>query len=77
MCAEPPLSQHVINGWTKAALSRTRYIIERFFRIAKLHYGMANARYLGLAGHKMRLAMIFMARNIKRREIDRAQENYT
>ena len=30
-------------------LSKTRYIVERFFGIAKLHYGMAKARYLGLA----------------------------
>jgi IS5 family transposase len=39
-------------------LSRTRYIIERFFGIAKLHYGMAKASYLGLARNKMRVAMI-------------------
>lgn len=62
-------------------LSRTRYIIERFFGIAKLHYGMTKARYVGLARNKMRVAMICMAQNIKRgvslqREIDRAQESY-
>lgn len=62
-------------------LSRTRYIIERFFGIAKLHYGMTKARYLGLARNKMRVAMICMAQNIKRgvslqREIDREQESY-
>lgn len=62
-------------------LSRTRYIIERFFGIAKLHYGMSKARYVGLARNKIRMAMICMAQNIKRgvslrREIDRAQESY-
>jgi IS5 family transposase len=62
-------------------LSRTRYIIERFFGIAKLHYGMTKARYVGLARNKMRVAMICMAQNIKRgvslqREIDRTQESY-
>ena len=62
-------------------LSRTRYIIERFFGIAKLHYGMAKARYLGLARNKMRVAMICMAQNIKRgvslqREIDQMRESY-
>lgn len=62
-------------------LSRTRYIVERFFGIAKLHYGMAKARYLGLVRNKMRVAIICMASNIKRganlqREIDRMQESY-
>lgn len=62
-------------------LSRTRYIVERFFGIAKLHYGMAKARYLGLARNKMRVAIICMANNIKRganlqREIDQLQESY-
>lgn len=62
-------------------LSRTRYIVERFFGIAKLHFGMANARYLGLIRNKMRVAMICLAGNIKRgvalqREIDQAQESY-
>lgn len=62
-------------------LSRTRYIVERFFGIAKLHYGMAKARYLGLARNKMRVAIICMAHNIKRgvslqREINQLQESY-
>lgn len=62
-------------------LSRTRYIIERFFGIAKLHYGMAKARYLGLSRNKIRVAIICMAQNIKRgaslqREILQAQESY-
>lgn len=62
-------------------LSKTRYIVERFFGIAKLHYGMAKARYMGLARNKMRVALICMANNIKRgvnlqREIDQLQESY-
>jgi transposase, IS5 family len=62
-------------------LSRARYIIERFFGIAKLHYGMSKARYLGLARNKMRMAMICVAQNIKRgvslqREIDQMRESY-
>lgn len=62
-------------------LSRIRYIIERFFGITKLHYGMAKARYLGLSRNKMRVAMICMASNIKRgvnlqREINQTQESY-
>lgn len=62
-------------------LSKIRYIIERFFGISKLHYGMAQARYLGLARNKMRVAMLCMANNMKRgvslqKEIDRLQESY-
>jgi transposase, IS5 family len=62
-------------------LSRTRFIVERFFGIAKLHYGMSKARYLGIARNKMRVAIICMAHNIKRgvalqREIDQMQESY-
>lgn len=62
-------------------LSRTRYIVERFFGVVKLHYGMAKARYLGLARNKMRVAMICIAHNIKRGvslqlEIDRMQDSY-
>lgn len=61
-------------------LSKIRYIVERFFGITKLHYGMEKARYLGLSRNKMRVAMICMASNIKRgvnlqREIDRMQES--
>jgi len=62
-------------------LSKIRYIVERFFGIAKLHYGMAQARYLGLGRNKMRVAIICMANNIKRgvslqREISQLQESY-
>ncbi len=61
-------------------LSKTRYIVERFFGIAKLHYGMAKARYLGLVRNKMRVAIICMANNLKRgvslqQEIDPMQES--
>ena len=62
-------------------LSKTRYIVERFFGIAKLHYGMAKARYLGLARNTMRVALIGMANNLKRgvalqREIDQLQDSF-
>lgn len=62
-------------------LSRTRYIIERFFGVTKLHYGMGKARYLGLTRNKMRVAIICIAHNIKRgmflqREIEQVQESY-
>ena len=62
-------------------ISRTRYIVERFFGIAKLHYGMSKARYVGLMRNKMRVAIMCMAHNIKRGvslqlEIDGAQESY-
>lgn len=62
-------------------LSRTRYIIERFFGVTKLHYGMGKARYLGLTRNKMRVAIICIAHNIKRgmflqREIEQIQESY-
>lgn len=62
-------------------LSRTRYIIERFFGVTKLHYGMGKARYVGLKRNKMRVAIICIAHNIKRgmflqREIEHMQESY-
>lgn len=62
-------------------LSRTRYIVERFFGVAKLHYGMGKARYLGLKRNKMRVVIICIAHNLKRgaslqREIDQLQESY-
>lgn len=61
-------------------LSKTRYIVERFFGIAKLHYGMAKARYVGLVRNKIRVAIICMANNLKRgvslqREMDQLQES--
>lgn len=48
------------------SLSKTRYIVERFFGIAKLHYGMGKARYVGLVRNRMRVAMICIASNLKR-----------
>ena len=47
-------------------LSRTRYIVERFFNVAMLHYGMGKAGYLGLKRNKMRVAIICIAHHIKR-----------
>lgn len=62
-------------------LSPIRSTIERFFGIAKLHYGLGRARYLGIERNKMRVAIICMAHNIKRgvslqREIDQMPESY-
>lgn len=62
-------------------LSRTRYIVERFFGVTKLHYGMGKARYLGLRRNKMRVLLICLAHNIKRglflqREIEQVQDSY-
>lgn len=46
--------------------SRIRSTVERVFGVLKLHYGMAQARYLGKARNKMRFALMSMAYNIKR-----------
>jgi IS5 family transposase len=59
--------------------SRTRYIVERFFYVAKLHYGLGKARYLGLKRNKRRVAIIRIAHNSKRgmflqREIEQLRQ---
>jgi len=46
--------------------SGTRSIVERVFGVLKLHYGMAKARYLGLARNHARLMLMTMAYNLKR-----------
>lgn len=46
--------------------SGTRSIVERVFGVLKLHYGMAKARYLGLARNHARLMLMAMAYNLKR-----------
>lgn len=46
--------------------SSTRSIVERVFGVLKLHYGMAKARYLGIARNKARLGLMCLAYNIKR-----------
>lgn len=61
--------------------SRIRSIVERGFGILKLHYGMAQARYLGKAKNQMRFNVMCIAYNIKRgvslqREIQLTQESY-
>lgn len=60
--------------------SRIRSIVERGFGILKLHYGMAQARYLGKARNQMRLNVMCVAYNIKRgvslqREMQLMQES--
>jgi IS5 family transposase len=61
--------------------SRIRSTVERVFGILKLHYGMAQARYLGKARNQMRFNLICVAYNIKRgislrKEIQQTQESY-
>ena len=46
--------------------SGTRSIVERVFGVLKLHYGMGNARYLGIARNKARFGLMCVAHNIKR-----------
>lgn len=60
--------------------SRIRSSVERVFGILKLHYGMAQARYLGKARNQMRFGMICLAYNLKRgvnlqKEIQGLQES--
>lgn len=46
--------------------SSVRCLVEHVFGIAKLHYGLAKARYLGLARNQARVTLISMAYNLKR-----------
>lgn len=46
--------------------SATRSIVERVFGVLKLHYGMAKARYMGLARNKARIGLMVFAHNLKR-----------
>jgi len=48
------------------ARSQTRTVVERTFGVLKLHYGMAQARYMGIARNSARFAMMSMAHNMKR-----------
>ncbi len=61
--------------------SPIRRIVERTFGILKLHCGMAQARYLGLARNARRFGLMCMIYNIKRgvslqREINDLQGSY-
>ena len=47
------------------ANSGTHSIVERVFRVLKLHYGMGKVRYLGIARNKARLALMCLVYNIK------------
>jgi len=47
-------------------LSPVRSTVERVFGILKLHYGMAQARYVGRARNQMRFNLMCVAYNIKR-----------
>lgn len=63
------------------AKSRLRSGVERVFGILKLHYGMAQARYLGKVRNQVRFTLICLAHNLKRgvnlqREIKDLQESY-
>jgi len=46
--------------------SGTRSIVERVFGVLKQHYGMAKARYLGLARNQTRFQIMCIAHNMKR-----------
>lgn len=46
--------------------SGIRSIVERVFGLLKLHYGMGQARYLGLARNFTRFGLMCMAYNLKR-----------
>lgn len=47
-------------------LSPIRSTVERVFGILKLHYGMAQARYIGKARNQIRFNLMCVAYNIKR-----------
>ena len=46
--------------------SGTRSTVERVFGVLKLHYGMAKARYMGLARNRTEFELMCVAHNIKR-----------
>jgi len=46
--------------------SGTRSTVERVFGVLNLHYGMAKARYMGLARNRTRFELMCVAHNIKR-----------
>ena len=46
--------------------SGVRSTVERVFSVLKQHYGMAKARYLGLARNRTRFGLMCVAHNIKR-----------
>ncbi len=46
--------------------SGVRCTVERVFGVLKLHYGMAKARYMGLARNRIRFELMSVAHNIKR-----------
>lgn len=46
--------------------SGVRCTVERVFGVLKLHYGMAKARYLGLARNRTRFELMCVAHNSKR-----------
>jgi IS5 family transposase len=51
---------------TNQRYSGTRCTVERVFGILKLHYGMGQARYLGLARNPIRFSMMCLAHNLRR-----------
>jgi len=46
--------------------SDTRCTVERVFGVLKLHYGMGQARYLGLARNRVRFGVMCLAYNLRR-----------
>ncbi|MEB0033255.1 IS5 family transposase [Undibacterium sp. RTI2.1] len=60
--------------------SGIRSIVERVFGVLKLHYGMGQARYLGLARNYTRFGLMCIAYNLKRgvaiqRDLQSGQES--
>ena len=48
--------------------SGTRCTVERVFGVLKLHYGMGQARYLGLARNRIRVGVMCLAYILRRCE---------
>ena len=46
--------------------SQVRYVVERTFGVLKQHYGLAQARYMGIKRNQARLTMTCIAHNLKR-----------
>jgi len=46
--------------------SEVRYVVERTFGVLKQHYGLAQAKYLGIERNQARLTLTCIAHNLKR-----------
>ena len=64
-----------VTFWYNRIHAGVRCTVERVFGVLKLHYGMAKARYLGLARNRTRFELMCVAHNIKR-GVSIEQESY-